>query len=220
MVNESLGSLLCAGLIGMLFGLALTFAGYRFFLFLLPIWGFFFGLTFGAQSMQALFGEGFLSTVTSWVVGFVVGAIFAVLSYLFWVVAVAVIAGSLGYAAAVGLLMAIGMPMGLIVWLVGLAAGIALALVTLYFNLQKWVVIIGTAVLGAGAIVTTMLFLFQPHSQVLSSPVQTAMNTSPLLTLLFIVLAVCGIVVQYRQNKNFMHAEYNRWETETVVIEG
>ena len=73
----------CAGLIGILFGLAVCFVGYRLFLVLLPIWGFVFGLVLGAQTIQALFGEAFLATVTSWVVGFIVGGIFAVLSYLF-----------------------------------------------------------------------------------------------------------------------------------------
>ena len=76
--------LLCAGVIVFLFGMLVCFAGYRFFLFLLPIWGFFFGLWLGAESMQALFGVGAFATVTSWVVGFVVGVIFAVLSYLFY----------------------------------------------------------------------------------------------------------------------------------------
>jgi len=44
MVTDSFFALACAGLIAFLFGLALTFAGYRLFLILLPIWGFFFGL--------------------------------------------------------------------------------------------------------------------------------------------------------------------------------
>ena len=35
--------LLCMGLIGLLFGLAVVFGGYRLFIVLLPIWGFFFG---------------------------------------------------------------------------------------------------------------------------------------------------------------------------------
>src|SRR5512136_75246 len=102
MVTESFLSLACAGLIGILFGLVLCFAGYRLFIILLPIWGFVFGLAFGVQSIQLLFGVGFLATVTSWVVGIIVGAIFAILSYLFYTLAVAIIAGSLGYGLAVG----------------------------------------------------------------------------------------------------------------------
>src|SRR5512139_3271384 len=110
MVNESFFTIACAGLIGLLFGTALAFAGYRLFIFLLPIWGFFFGLGLGAQAVQAVLpGTGFMADVTSWVVGFVVGLLFAGLSYLFYAFAVAMIGGSLGYAVAVGLLTWIGL---------------------------------------------------------------------------------------------------------------
>src|SRR5512136_2012408 len=126
MATDSFFALACAGLIGILFGLVLCFAGYRFFLILLPIWGFFFGFAFGAQTIQALFNQGPFTTVTSWVVGFVVALVFAVLAYLFYIAAVAIIAGSLGYSVAVGLLMAIGLQMGFIVWLIGIVAAIAL----------------------------------------------------------------------------------------------
>ena len=59
-------SLLCIALIALLFGLAVVFGGYRLFLVLLPIWGFFFGFFLGIQSVQALFGIGFLATVPVW----------------------------------------------------------------------------------------------------------------------------------------------------------
>ena len=67
--------LLCMGLIALTFGLVVIFGGYRLFLVLLPIWGFFVGFLLGAQAIQALLGEALLITVTSWIVGFVVGAI-------------------------------------------------------------------------------------------------------------------------------------------------
>src|SRR6478609_11494068 len=80
MATDSFLSLACTGMIGLLFGSILAFSGYRFFIFLLPIWGFFWGFGLGAQSIQALFGNGFLSDITSWVVGFFVGLLFAVLA--------------------------------------------------------------------------------------------------------------------------------------------
>jgi hypothetical protein len=212
MVTDSFLALACAGLIGILFGLALTFAGYRLFLILLPIWGFFFGLMFGAQTMQALFGVGFLATVTSWVVGFIVGAAFAVLSYLFWVVAVAIIAGSVGYAVAVGLLTAIGLNMNFLVWLIGIVAAIAMVIVTIRFNLQKWVIIIATAILGAGAVIGTFVLMFNPAADALEKPVQTALKTSPLLAILFLIIAVLGVIGQVRATRNYNIEAYSRWE--------
>src|SRR3990172_2779330 len=152
--------LLCAGLIALGFGLVVFLNGCKLFLILLPIWGFLAGFVFGAQTIEALLGIGFLATVTSWVVGFVVGAVFAVLSYLFWIAAVAIFSGMIGYAIGTGLLGLIGLESGLIPWLVGVAAGVALAIAVVMLNLQKWVIILGSAVIGAGVIIGTFLVLF------------------------------------------------------------
>lgn len=212
MVNDSFVSLACAGLIGLGFGLFLTFAGYRFFLMLLPIWGFVFGFGLGAQTVQALLGDAFLATVTSWVVAFVVGALFAVFSYLFYMAAVVVISGSLGYSLAVGLLGWIGMDLNLIVWLIGIIAAVALAVITVVFNLQKWVIIIATSLLGAGVIFGTFLFMFSPAASFLENPVRTALDQSALLLVLYLVLAVLGILAQYRSTTTYVIEEYSRWE--------
>jgi hypothetical protein len=210
MVNESFFTLACAGLIGLLFGTALAFAGYRLFIFLLPVWGFFFGLALGAQTIQAIFGDAFLSTVTSWVVGFIVALIFAVLSYAFYLFAVAIIGGSLGYALAVGLLTAIGLQMGFLVWLIGIIAGVALAIVTIVFNIQKWVVIAATAILGSATVFGTILLMFNPVAKVMASPVKTMLSASPLMTILFLVVAGLGIYFQFVSTRAVTVVEYNR----------
>ena len=211
MVNESFFTFACAGIIGLLFGTALTFAGYRLFIFLLPVWGFFFGLALGAQSIQVLFGDAFLATVTSWVVGFIVALIFAVLAYLFYLFAVALIAGSLGYALAVGLLTAIGLNMGFLVWLIGIVAAVALAIVVIVFNIQKWVIIAATSILGAGTIFGTILVMFNPVARLLENPVQVLLSTSTFLTILFIVVAGLGIYFQFVSTRTATIVEYNRW---------
>jgi hypothetical protein len=213
MVTDSFLSLACAGLIGILFGLALCFAGYRLFLFLLPIWGFVFGISLGAQTVQALLGQAFLATVTSWVIGLIVGVVFAVLAYLFYILAVAIIAGSLGYSVAVGILLALGMQMNFLVWIIGIVAAVALAIITIRFNLAKWVIIIATSVLGAGVMVGAVMLMFNPASTVLENPVRALLSTSPLLTILFIIVAVMGVVLQVKQNQNFTIDSYDRWST-------
>jgi hypothetical protein len=217
-IDESFFSVMCAALIAFLFGMALIFGGYRFFLFLLPIFGFFFGLALGVHTIEAIFPSGgFFSTVTSWVVGFVVGVIFAVLSYLFYFVAVAVIAGALGYAIGTGLMYAITPNFGLLVWLVGIVGAVVLIGVTLFFNLQKWVIMIATAVLGSSIILGGFLLLFNPDAAVLNNPVQVALNNNPLLLILFIVLAAAGVFVQWRSGRAYTVATYNRWDDMTVT---
>ncbi|MFN8497184.1 MAG: DUF4203 domain-containing protein [Anaerolineae bacterium] len=218
MANDSFLALACAGVIGLAFGIVLTFLGYRLFLILLPIFGFFFGFMLGAQTIQALFGDAFLATVTSWVVGFVVALVFAGLAYLFYLAAVLLIAFALGYSATVGLLSGAGMSTNWLVWILAVVVGVVLAYVTYRWNLQKWVIEIGTAVLGAAACIGVFVLLFNPAAQALQNPVQRALQTSPLLAILFLALAIVGIYVQFVSNRTFNVVQYNRWETYTQPL--
>ena len=192
--------LFCATLIGLLFGLALTFRGYRLFVALLPIWGFFFGFGLGAQTVQVLFGQGFLASTTSWVVGFIIGAIFAGLSYMFYNYAVAIMAASVGYVVGVSLLYWIGLNPGLISWLVGMILGIILLVVTLRFNLQKYVVIAGTSIIGAGLVIGTMMLGVTGMSllKFFNNPIRLMLHDSPVWAILYLVLAIGGIVFQIK----------------------
>ena len=191
-----------------------AFGGYRLFLILLPIYGFFFGLAFGAHSVQALFGDGFLSTTTSWVVGFFAGLLFAVLSYLFWAVAVAIAAGSLGYALVAGLFSLFGVDLGPVVWILGVAVGIVFAIGALVLNLQKAIVIVATALLGAWGIVATLLFLLGKASPeaVADGGAKMILDDHPLWFLIFAAVAALGIVFQFRVNSGYEIERYNRWE--------
>ncbi len=212
MTTDSFFSLACVSIIALLFGSVIAFAGYRFFLFLLPIWGFFFGFGFGAQTIQAIFGTGFLSDVTSWVVGFFVALLFAGLSYLFYLFAVALVAGSLGYALGTGLMLSILPSLNFAAWLVGIILGIVFAIVTLRFNIQKYVIIAATALWGAGIIVGTFLFLFGglPLAQLLANPVAVVLRSSPFWFIVFLIIAVVGFATQYESTRDVEITAYNR----------
>lgn len=192
--------LFCVTMIALLFGMAITFGGYRLFMALLPIWGFVFGFGLGAQTLQVLFGYGFLSTVTSWIVGFIVGALFAVLSYLFYIFAVASLAGSVGYTLGVSTSVWLGLNLGFIPWLIGIILGTILIIVTLMFDLQKYMIVIGTSIIGAGILIGTMMVGVVGMSLVrfTENPIQTLLQDSPIWTILFLLLAIGGIIVQLR----------------------
>jgi hypothetical protein len=203
--------LLCMGLIALLFGSAVVFFGYRLFLFLLPVWGFFVGFFLGAQTLELLLGGGFLGSITGWVVGFFVGLLFALLSYLFYVFAVAVISFSLGY----GLIAGILGPLGLVTWLIAVVVGIVVAGLVLRFNVQKYAIIVATAVGGTAGIIYTILAMTVPGFKVLDalgSPVKMALDSSWLWVLFFVVVAGAGIVGQIRSNRAFEIDSYNRME--------
>jgi predicted flap endonuclease-1-like 5' DNA nuclease len=199
-------NLVCGGLIASLFGLALVFAGYKFFRILLPIWGFFFGLWLGAQSIQVLFNQGFLATVTGWTVGFILGLIFAALSYPFYMFAVGIISASLGYFVVVGIWLWLRLPIGFVMWFVAILVASAFVVLTFLLKLQKWVIVVATSILGAGVMVGIITTLFNPRALFLENPVQVMLKTSPLLLILFLLLVIFGIIVQARSPRKVEEA--------------
>jgi predicted flap endonuclease-1-like 5' DNA nuclease len=201
MTTDLFFSLACLVSLASFFGLAMVFAGYKLFRILLPIWGFFFGFFFGAQTIQVLFDVGFLETVTSWVVGFIVGMIFAVLAYPFYLFAVGFIAASLGYLLVFGLWLWLRLPFGFWMWLTAIVVAFALVAATYLLKLQKWVIVVASAVLGAGIIVGAISILFRPHTLFLENPIGVILDASPLLLILFLLLVLFGIIVQVRTTR-------------------
>jgi hypothetical protein len=194
-------------LFAVLLGVAFCFAGYRFFLVMLPIWGFFGGFWIGAYTVSLILGGGFLATTTGLVVGFVVGIIGAVLSYLFYLVGVAIIAASFGGALGSGVMGALGFDPGLIMAIVTIVSGLIAAGLTLLLNLQKYVIIILTAVAGAVLIVLAGMLVF---GQVSIADLQTGGNfIQPIFQgswfwgVVWLVLAIAGAILQIRANRTY-----------------
>ena len=143
---------LLLGALAVAIGLAFAFWGFRVFLILLPIWGFFAGFLLGANGIQYIFGEAFLATVTGWVVGFLVGLLFAVLSYLYYWVAVILLGGVLGYQLTIGLLQWIGFDGdGLIAFILAIIVGAVFAVGFFVLHMPAVLVIVVTAISGAAA---------------------------------------------------------------------
>ena len=222
MEGSVLGTLLAGGLL-LFLGSLIAFGGYRLFLVLLPIYGFFFGLSFGAHSVQALFGDGFLSTTTSWVVGFFAGLLFALLSYLFWSFAVAIAAGSLGYGLVAGFFGLFGADLDVIVWIVGVVVGVLFAIAAIVLNLQKAIVIVSTALIGAWTIVGTLLFVLTPSATAASiaeSGAKMVLDDHPLWLIIFAVVAAVGMLFQFQVNRTYEIERYNRWEVSAGGMHG
>jgi Domain of unknown function (DUF4203) len=208
-----LGTLL-AGALLLFLGSVLVFAGYRLFLILLPIYGFFFGLSWGAHSVQALFGDGFLSTTTSWVVGFFAGLVFALLSYFFWVFAVALVAGALGYALVTGFFSLVDADLDALTWILAVAVAIVFGIGAVVLNLEKSIVIVATSLQGAWTIVGTFLFVSIPATpaSIAENGANVILDDHPLWFLIFAIVAAAGMVVQFQMNRGYEIERYNRWE--------
>ncbi|MCB0170451.1 MAG: DUF4203 domain-containing protein [Anaerolineae bacterium] len=200
-------SVLFTALFAVVFGLAFCFFGYRVFLVLLPIWGFFGGFWLGAQMMALLFGTGFLVTITGWVAGFILGMVFAILSYLFYILGVALVAASFGAAIGAGFMAALGFEGGFFVIIVALLCAIFVAALTLVMNLQKYVIILITAVGGANAIILSALLVLGRVSmgniQSAGNAIRPVLSDSFFWLILWLALAGAGVVIQIISNRTY-----------------
>jgi hypothetical protein len=197
--------LLCGSLIVVLVGLAMVLNGYRWFLIILPIVGFFFGFMIGAQAMTAIFGTAFLATVTSWVVGFIVAVIFAVLSYFFYFIGVAIFIGSFGYALGYAVMGLFNADLTILTFLVALALGIVFALGAFFLNIQKYLIIIATSFIGAGAVILGILAAFgMPPAVLGANALKVVLSDSVWWVIVFLGLGILGTVLQIRRNRNWV----------------
>ena len=192
---------LIAVLAGLL-GIAFCFVGYRFFLVMLPIWGFFAGFWLGAMGTAMLLGGGFLGTTTALVVGVVVGITGAILSYFFYMAGVLLIAAAFGGMLASAIMGAIGLSPGLITTIIVIISAIVAAGLTLLLNIQKLVIVVFTALAGAALIVVGVMVLF---GQITPGDLQASggflkpiFEGSWFWGLVTLVLAAAGAVVQFR----------------------
>lgn len=188
----------CVSTVALLFGLVVTFQGYRFFLRLLPFWGFLVGFALGGGLVSTLLGQGFLATTTGWAFGFFIGLILAVFSYLFYVVGIAVFAGSIGYSLGAGLMYALFSDPVLVAVVAGVVGAVIVAAATLLLNLQKWVIITLTAAGGTSALLfSVLLFLGRiTLNDVGTNPVQVVMADSFFWSVAWFVVFIFGWIVQ------------------------
>jgi hypothetical protein len=204
--------LFCALLLALGFAVFVAFTGYRFFIVLLPVWGFFFGFMLGAQTIQALLSEGFLASATAFVVAIFMGALFAVLSYLFYLLAVALFSASLGYSLGISIMTGLfGFQLEILTWIVAIVLAVVVAFAVLRFNVQKYVIIIGTALLGAGLATAVLAGGFYGVNvlQLFENPLQILMSQMDFWGwLVFLGIGIGGIIVQWRANANFEVAAY------------
>ncbi len=191
---------LVMAILAVVIGLAFAFGGWRFFLLLLPLWGFIVGFSLGTEAMRALFGDGTFATVTSWVVGLVIAAVFAVLSYLFYYAAIAILAGTVGYAIGASLWGIIGNEQGLIAFVIGLAVGVVLAIAVLALNVPRYLVIVLTGLGGAAAVLAGWFLLIGkvPSDNVTWWEVGQLIRDSWFYLIVWGLIAAAGIVAQLR----------------------
>jgi len=193
-------------LIVFLLGLAVIVYGYRIFLVLLPVFGFFAGFWLGADITSLALSTGFLGSIAGWVAGFVLGLIFALFSYMFFKFAIGVQAMIITYSIVAGLLGAFFEP-GILTTAIGVTFAVAVMMLTFALNLQKLVVIVITSIAGSNAILLSALLLFGRVTlqslQASGTSIIPIVRDSWLWLLLWLVLAGAGVWGQIRVNRSY-----------------
>lgn len=200
---------ICTVAVMLILGAILLLGGYRFFLIMLPIFGFFVGFGLGAEVIANIFGTSLLADITGWITGAVVGIVFAILSYLFWIVGVALVSGAIGYALGSGLMYAIGLDPGFISWLVGIVVAVVVVIAVLMLNVQKYAVIIITALGGAGLLVGGVMLTFGGITGLTlddmnRAVVRSAIGESWFWLLIYLVLAIAGVAWQIMSTRTYV----------------
>ena len=147
------------GLLAILVGAGWAFAGLQLFTIILPIWAAFFGLIFGAQLGEDIFGQGFFATLLSWVIAAVFAIGFGLISLFWYYFAVTMAAGAVGYALGAGLMATLGIDAGILSVIVGLVVGGIFAVGTFALGVPAILIVFLSAVGGAAAVVNGVLIL-------------------------------------------------------------
>jgi hypothetical protein len=209
---------LLLGILALAIGAAVCFAGYKFFLWLLPLFGFVAGFWIGSAALTELFGSGFLVDVTGWVVGAVCGVILAIGSYFFWYIAIVALAGAVGAWLGEGVMSAIGFDAGLLTFLVALAVGVVFVVIAIALRFPKWAVLGLTALGGAGTAVSGVLLILGQitTADIQDGPFSAAWGAGPIWAIVTLVVAVAGFLAQDRSTKDF-EIDMSRYRDSSMV---
>jgi hypothetical protein len=188
-------------LLALIIGSALCFGGYKWFVILLPVWGFLTGFSLGSYSVSGVYGESLLSIATIVAAGVILGLIFAVFVYLLFPVAIILLGASVGYAVGWTVMTYLGFSPGLIPAAIGIAGAVALAILAVRYHLPKYVIIVATAILGSFAMIIGLLLLIGEVSiQGLEQGLTAYLVQAPTAWLLtWAALAAVGLLVQLRR---------------------
>lgn len=191
------------GLIAVVSGLILCFGGRTIFRIILSVWGAFVGFTLGGSLVSSFTGEQPFATVLGWGVSVLVALLFAGLAYSFYVLAVIIAIGSIGYSLGAGLGIALGAT-GTVVLVIGILAALLLAGAALATSLPDVLLTVLTALTGAAAIVEGIMLVVgvaKPSDLTETSLREFVVQQPWWWIAMYVVIAIFGMLVQHRAGR-------------------
>jgi Domain of unknown function (DUF4203) len=204
------------GLVAIAAGALFCFRGYLAFRFIIPLWGAFVGFSFGAGLIAEITGDGFLSTTMSWLVGLAFAFVFALLSYLFFAVAVVIAMGSIGFALGTSLMVAFGITWTWLIVLAGFALGVLLAFIAIAANMPMVVLIVLSALAGASALPAGIMLLVGAvdTDEFGDKAVTELANNDWWWYAVFAIFALVGLLAQVRSAERLRGSMRDAWAAE------
>lgn len=201
------------GILAIVAGGVMLFAGQFVLRLVLPIWGFFAGFAFGAGLFAGLADESFLGTALGWVSGFVFALIFAVLAYLYYAVAVILAMAAFGYVIGAGLIVALGIDWSWVAVLSGVAVGAIFGIVSVVGNMPMVVLAVASSLAGAVSVVAGLMLLVGSlnSADLADGGFSSAVDASWGWYVLLLALAVIGFVAQTRQRVAVRRSINDAW---------
>lgn len=196
----------------LLIGTAFCFYGYRWFMILLPICALLAGFVIGATSTFGVYGQSILSPIVIIVAGLITGLLLAVLAYMFFNLGIILLGAFLGYTLGFtlgsGIALSLGFNAGYVSIIAGLIAAAIVGFLAFRFNLPKYIIIALTALIGAEALLSGVIFLMgfmgfislNDLKQGFPGPV---LSHSTAWTFSWLTLAAVGSVMQLHRAKYY-----------------
>ena len=196
----------------LLIGGVFCFAGFRFFRWLLPLFGFIAGFWIGEALIAATLDYTTTTVIIGWVVGLIAGLILAGLSYFLFKAGIVILGALFGFWLTAVVVSAIGVENAVLGLLLAVVGAIIFALLVMRANLQAILVQVITALFGATLFLSgfAMLLGIVTVEQFRSNTfaIRGIIQSSPLWLLLWVILVALGFVWQYRSAKG---TELEQW---------
>ncbi|WP_181407544.1 DUF4203 domain-containing protein [Nocardioides sambongensis] len=185
------------GLLAVAIGLYLCLRGHWAMRVLLAIWGGFIGFALGAGIVDNVTGDGYLTTLTGWLVGIVAAVVVAVLAYLFYAVSVVLSMVSMGFVLGATVAAALDVETPWLLTVFGVVAGLLLGVLAVVADLPALLLVLLSAASGTSLVLGGLLLIVDQIT--LDQISEGRVGDEHLLWYVaWPVLFVIGIVVQLR----------------------
>lgn len=202
------------GILAVLTGALFALQGGNLMRIMFPLIGFIAGFSAGAGMISAVTGDGFLSTAFSWIVGFCVALLFALLAYFFYAFAIVLAFAGLGFSLTAAILSIFNLDWNWLVIILGTVVAIVFGLFAVIGGLPMAVLIVASSFFGASMIIYGLLLVLNIASfgDFSSGAIYHAIRTNIGLYVLWATMGLAASITQFKILGEQMKLAQDYWD--------